>query len=160
MAIIEAPIRTGLTRAGRHGPIGHQRRAMSVAFIKNPVIQAGAPSYGFRAKALEEKPPYDFRQIERAYTVDSYIRQGIDKYAEMVLKEGWRLSGREEAVRYVTRRLELMALQTHEPWELFVDKTVRDFIKYGKPASYHSYLAKSWGLLLAITVVSTRHGRH
>jgi CDP-diacylglycerol--glycerol-3-phosphate 3-phosphatidyltransferase len=29
-----------------------------------------------------------------------------------------------------------------------------DFIKFGKPASYHSYLAKSWGLLLAITVVS------
>jgi len=29
-----------------------------------------------------------------------------------------------------------------------------DFIKFGKPASYHSYLAKGWGLLLAITVVS------
>jgi CDP-diacylglycerol--glycerol-3-phosphate 3-phosphatidyltransferase len=29
-----------------------------------------------------------------------------------------------------------------------------DFIKYGKPASYHSYLAKGWGLLLAVTVVS------
>jgi phosphatidylglycerophosphate synthase len=29
-----------------------------------------------------------------------------------------------------------------------------DIVKFGKPASYHSYLAKSWGLLLATTVVA------
>ena len=28
-----------------------------------------------------------------------------------------------------------------------------DFAKFGKPASYHSYLAKSWGLLLATAVI-------
>jgi|GEM_PF-2484828 len=27
-----------------------------------------------------------------------------------------------------------------------------DFAKYGKPASYHSYLAKSWGLVMALAV--------
>jgi len=32
---------------------------------------------------------------------------------------------------------------------------VVDFAKFGKPASYHSYLAKTWGLVLAIAVVST-----
>jgi len=31
---------------------------------------------------------------------------------------------------------------------------VYDFAKFGKPASYHSYLAKTWGLLLAITVIA------
>ncbi|MES2391014.1 MAG: CDP-alcohol phosphatidyltransferase family protein [Acidobacteriota bacterium] len=29
-----------------------------------------------------------------------------------------------------------------------------DFTKFGKPSSYHSYLAKTWGLLLAISVVT------
>ena len=29
-----------------------------------------------------------------------------------------------------------------------------DFAKFGKPASYHSYLAKTWGLLLAIAVTA------
>jgi hypothetical protein len=29
-----------------------------------------------------------------------------------------------------------------------------DFAKFGKPASYHSYLAKSWGLVMAIAVVA------
>jgi phosphatidylglycerophosphate synthase len=29
-----------------------------------------------------------------------------------------------------------------------------DIAKFGKPASYHSYLAKTWGLLLAIAVVA------
>lgn len=30
-----------------------------------------------------------------------------------------------------------------------------DFMKFGKPASYHSYLAKTWGLVLAVAVVAT-----
>jgi CDP-diacylglycerol--glycerol-3-phosphate 3-phosphatidyltransferase len=28
-----------------------------------------------------------------------------------------------------------------------------DFVKFGKPASYHSYLAKAWGLVMAVAVV-------
>ena len=32
-------------------------------------------------------------------------------------------------------------------------KFVFDFVKFGKPTSYHSWLAKTWGLILAITVV-------
>src|SRR6201996_5922895 len=35
--------------------------------------------------------------------------------------------------------------------ELF--KFAFDLVKFGKPGSYHSYLAKSWGLVLATTVV-------
>lgn len=31
---------------------------------------------------------------------------------------------------------------------------VVDLSKFGKPASYHSYLAKSWGLVLAVAVVA------
>ena len=30
-----------------------------------------------------------------------------------------------------------------------------DFVKFGKPASYHSYLAKTWGLTLAVAVVAS-----
>jgi phosphatidylglycerophosphate synthase len=37
---------------------------------------------------------------------------------------------------------------------------VFDFIRFGKPASYHSYLAKTWGLVLAIAVVATFAGFH
>ena len=36
-----------------------------------------------------------------------------------------------------------------------------DFVKFGKPASYHTYLAKIWGLVMAIAVVwafATRRG--
>lgn len=32
-------------------------------------------------------------------------------------------------------------------------RLVLEFAKYGKPASYHSYLAKAWGLVMAIAVV-------
>jgi CDP-diacylglycerol--glycerol-3-phosphate 3-phosphatidyltransferase len=37
---------------------------------------------------------------------------------------------------------------------------VLDFIKFGKPASYHSYLAKTWGLVLAVAVVVTFATQH
>ena len=30
-----------------------------------------------------------------------------------------------------------------------------DFVKFGRPASYHSYLAKAWGLVMAIAVISS-----
>jgi CDP-diacylglycerol--glycerol-3-phosphate 3-phosphatidyltransferase len=36
---------------------------------------------------------------------------------------------------------------------LEVARFVFDFAKFGKPASYHSYLAKSWGLVLAVAAV-------
>lgn len=35
-----------------------------------------------------------------------------------------------------------------------------DFAKFGKPASYHSYLAKTWGLIMAIAVFATFASRH
>lgn len=35
-----------------------------------------------------------------------------------------------------------------------------DFAKFGRPASYHSYLAKTWGLVLAAAVVVTFATRH
>ena len=28
-----------------------------------------------------------------------------------------------------------------------------DFVKFGRPASYHSYLAKLWGLVMAVAVI-------
>jgi phosphatidylglycerophosphate synthase len=35
-----------------------------------------------------------------------------------------------------------------------------DFVKFGKPASYHSYLAKCWGLTMALGVVAVFGLRH
>jgi phosphatidylglycerophosphate synthase len=35
-----------------------------------------------------------------------------------------------------------------------------DFLKFGKPASYHSYLAKTWGLVMAIAVVGVFASHH
>ena len=34
------------------------------------------------------------------------------------------------------------------------------FLKFGKPASYHSYLAKTWGLVMATAVVATFASHH
>jgi phosphatidylglycerophosphate synthase len=60
----------------------------------------------------------------------------------------------------------VVALWLREPevlrgnWKLFVVlfalegvRYVFDFWKFGKAASYHSYMAKAWGLLIAVSVV-------
>jgi phosphatidylglycerophosphate synthase len=39
-------------------------------------------------------------------------------------------------------------------------RLVLDFLKFGKPASYHSYLAKTWGLVMAIAVVGVFASHH
>jgi CDP-diacylglycerol--glycerol-3-phosphate 3-phosphatidyltransferase len=39
-------------------------------------------------------------------------------------------------------------------------KFIFDYAKFGKPSSYHSWLAKSWGLLLAIAVMATFASHH
>lgn len=35
-----------------------------------------------------------------------------------------------------------------------------DFAKFGRPASYHSYLAKAWGLAMAVAVIASFAVRH
>jgi len=35
-----------------------------------------------------------------------------------------------------------------------------DFVRFGKPASYHSWLAKSWGLVMALAIIATFGSSH
>ncbi|MGL5458088.1 MAG: hypothetical protein ACRDBY_00575 [Cetobacterium sp.] len=117
------------------------------AFYRTPIenaSQSGGPivalvkRLGFRngdvtSKEFEE-PEYDFADIDSAYEVDSYVRQGVDKYIEQIFKEGYRVYGKNEnAVEYVKLRLKFMAEATQTPTDQLLTEIAESMVKYHNP---------------------------
>jgi hypothetical protein len=124
-------LRTGMRRTPTRNPsVSRQRKASAITLVKNPIMMHGV-NPGHRIGLLEQKPPYDFATIQKAYLVDGYLRQAIDKHSEAVLKEGFWFHGNPDQVSYIRKRLEMMGLATGEPWDLIIDSLVRDFAKFG-----------------------------
>lgn len=106
------------------------RRSVSLAKVTDPSLKFQVGS-SYRADSIGTRPPYDFDALRTGYLADSYIRQGVDKYAEVILKEGFRFDGEQEPVDYLIRRLDIMSVMGGEPWQIIIDRAVRDFCKFG-----------------------------
>lgn len=73
-----------------------------------------------------------FEDIDQAYMVDSFARQGIDKYVELCTKMGWRLEGEsQEPIDYLLQRFRIMGIMTQKPFPILIDDTLKDYIQYG-----------------------------
>lgn len=130
--ILERPapqVRTGITIP--HSINDRQRKSTGVARVASPVLNYSIASA--RGNQIVRRKPFEVDAITNGYLAESYIRQGIDKYADLVLKEGWCLVGRDELVSYLNKRFDLMGLMSDpsEPFTLVIERAVRDFIKYG-----------------------------
>jgi SPP1 gp7 family putative phage head morphogenesis protein len=96
-------------------------------------ITSGGSGGGF------EDNPVDLEEIQRAYHTDSYIRRAVDKYAGLMLKNGWDFNGKNEAaVEYVWTRFKLMAEGTGKPIDQLLSQLSFDFVLYG-----NAYLVKA-----------------
>ena len=79
-----------------------------------------------------EESVVDLQEIERAYFTDSYIRRAVDKYSELMFKEGWDIPGRnEKATNYVWTRLKLMAEATGQPIQEMMKEIAHDLVLFG-----------------------------
>jgi hypothetical protein len=102
----------------------------------NKVIKAVAVKIlGFRngdTRATDfEIPDIDFDSITAGYDTDGYIRQGVDKYIDLMWKEGFDVfSKNPEASLYIKRRLAYMAEVTGTPQEQFLYDISEELIKY------------------------------
>ncbi len=73
----------------------------------------------------------DFEELQKAYNTDSYIRQAIDKYIELMFKSGWSINGSNQAtVDYIRLRFQYMALLTGQPTEELFVGMGEDLVKY------------------------------
>lgn len=79
-----------------------------------------------------EESVVDLAEIQRAYFSDSYIRRSVDKYAELMFKEGWEIPGRNEAAtEYVWMRLKLMGEATGQPIQELMKEIAHDIVLFG-----------------------------
>jgi hypothetical protein len=79
-----------------------------------------------------ESSSVDLDEITRAYNTDSYITRAVNKYAELILKEGWDFSGKNEAAtEYIWMRLKLMEEATDKSTDDFFREIAMDLVLYG-----------------------------
>jgi hypothetical protein len=79
-----------------------------------------------------EEPTVDLEEISRAYHTDSYIKKAVDKYSELMFKESWDISGKnEKASEYVWTRLKLMAEVTGQPIDQLLAQISHDMVLFG-----------------------------
>lgn len=89
-------------------------------------------STGSAAKKDFVAPDFDLDEITNAYNTDSYIRQAIDKYVDLIFKSGWSFTGKNQAaVDYIKLRLAVMAEATSTPTKQFLLEMAEDLVKYG-----------------------------
>lgn len=79
-----------------------------------------------------EDSPYNFTEILQAIDTDSYIKQGFNKYKELMWKSGWDLIGdNQEAVAYIEQRFDLMEVFMRRPFDDFLVELGDQVVKFG-----------------------------
>lgn len=88
------------------------------------------PSMGNASRDYEQ-PEFGFDEVDKAYDIEPYVRQAVDKYIELIFKEGWQLvSKNPDAAEYIKKRFNLMALATNIPTEILFIEIAEDLVKY------------------------------
>ncbi len=79
-----------------------------------------------------EPPMFDLDEVTKAYNTESYVRQAIDKYVDLMFKAGWNVEGKNpNAVEYINMRLEMISMATGMPIDQFFIEIAEDLVKYG-----------------------------
>lgn len=77
-------------------------------------------------------PAIDLLDMTRAYNTDSYVKRAVDKYAELMFKEGWDITGKDDSItEYVWTRLKLMSEGTGQSIDEFFKEIAMDIVLYG-----------------------------
>lgn len=86
---------------------------------------------GSANKSRFSPPIYDLLEISRAADIEPYISQSIRKHREQILKEGFKVSGPDDAlVEYVHQRLFEISVMTGVTTEQWIRELVTNLITY------------------------------
>lgn len=104
-----------------------------IPIVTDPTMKYNGSGAGTRTVAMAATPTSaTFTDIENGYMVDSYIHQGVSKYAEQIVREGYYLTGSNtKAVEYVKTRLDMMTASTGVYWQFPLMNAIRDYVKFG-----------------------------
>ncbi len=111
--------------SGGSGAINRDPKAIQVKRIGYQFTEGGGGRDSF------EGPRADLNLIDQAMQRDSYIMQSMLKYSELIFKSGWKFKGKnEQALEYLTLRLEMMAVATGVPTEELFQGIADDVVRY------------------------------
>lgn len=90
---------------------------------------SGIESYtgSFEDSFLNHKK--NLKSLNKAYQVDGMYRTGIDRYIES--HQGFSLSGKPDIVKFLTTRLNEIALRSNTSWEVMLNNLWCDYWKFG-----------------------------
>lgn len=123
--------------------IGLRTRKEASSAARDPkkvkITRLGQPLFsGGRAGEFEDSP-VDLTEIGRAYFTDSYIRRAVDKHSGLLFKNGWELTGKNDAaVEYVWTRLKLMSEATNQSIDSLLFEIGENLVLYS-----NAYLVKA-----------------
>lgn len=94
-----------------------------------------------KSRNVFESAPYDLDRIIQAIDTDSYVKQGFNKYKELIWKEGWTLvSENVDAAEYLRHRFDVMEFAMRKPMqEVFVEISDQ-IVKFA-----NAFVAKAYG---------------
>jgi hypothetical protein len=111
--------------------------------FKVVALAIGWHNFDLATRAQFERSPYDFERIIQAADTDSYVRQGLNKYRELMWKEGWEVIGEnQEAVTYLYQRLDFMELSMGQPFNDFLSSVTDQLFRF-----HNAFIVKSRGNL-------------
>lgn len=109
----------------KEAPVARDPKKTAVKKLGQAVSSGGAGG-GF------EPPTVDLDEISRAYHTDSYIKRAVDKYADLMFKNGWDFNGQnDKSVQYVNTRLQLIAEATGTPTDALLSQAAFDMVLFG-----------------------------
>lgn len=95
--------------------------------VKNPVL--GYRNYWSRDSF--QPGEYDLAEISRAADTDSYLSRAFKKKTGLLMKEGFRFIGKNQAtIQYVKRRLAQIERASSYPFRLLLREIASDLIKF------------------------------
>jgi hypothetical protein len=78
-----------------------------------------------------QESPFELEDIDAAYNTDSYVRQALDKYIELMFKSGWNIKYKNEKVKeYIKKRFSVLADSMGSPIDQFWKELSEDLVKY------------------------------
>lgn len=77
------------------------------------------------------RPDIDFKLIEKAVYTDSYLSRAINKYVDLLWKNGYNVKTTSpEVFKYIRQRMVLHTFATGEPFDQFLERLSRELITY------------------------------
>ena len=110
------------------GTVSSDFEEAAIRSIPNPTLDTIRKGISFTDRR-DSKLQKFVRMSTQAYLVDGIIRQAVDKYTELC--GGFFLEGEATRVQYLTKRLEVMSLQSGEHWRTTLSRILHEYFKTG-----------------------------